>query len=551
MSYSQLKARAKKRLSQGLGTQYPRVLVQVANCSQAVGAGEALESLRREVTQRGLKVSVVEAGCDGACYQAPVVLLQHPDGRAFRFTQVVPSGVPELVQGWLEGKPDDLRPWNGESPLWTMDGDKSGFWSLQKRLVLEDCGQISSQDIDEYIARGGYASLGQVLSSLSPEQVIETVEKSGLAGRGGAYFPVARKWQGARAQTKTPRYLVINAEEGEPGIFKDRHIMEGISHRLIEGMVIAAYAIGAERGFLYINGEAHLSAQRMIHALRQAEENQLLGDNILDSGFSFHVEVRRGAGGYVLGEETALLNSIEGERDVPRTRPPFPVEAGLWQQPTVINNVETLSNLPYILSPNGADFASLGIERSKGTKVISLSGRVERPGLVEVPMGTTIRRIVFDIGGGPLPGHDIKGVVAGGPSGGLLPYSQLDIPIQSGMLDEQGAVLGSGGITVLDETISTVEAVRRLAAYNAAESCSKCTPCREGTDRILHILDKMMEGKGQPQDLDDLTYLAEIVGFGSLCGLGQMAGGPIRSGMHHFGDEFAASVGVPKNDRRA
>lgn len=325
--------------------------------------------------------------------------------------------------------------------------------------------------------------------------------------------------------------------------------MEGDPFRLLEGIAIAAYAIGAETVYLYINGEAHLSASRMARALERAKADGLVGSKVLDSDFGFDIEIRRGAGGYVLGEESALMNSIEGHRNVPRTRPPFPVESGLWGRPTVINNVETLCNLPLLLAEDDSRYTQVGTDAARGTKIISLSGRVQRPGLVEVAMGSTIREIVFDIGGGPPEGHEVIGVVAGGPSGGLLNADMsrgrdmLDIPIGPGMLDPAGAVLGSGGITVLDDTISPVEVVRRLAAYNAYESCSKCTPCREGTKRMLDILDGLAEGRGKASDLDDLEHMSDIVGLGSLCGLGQMAGGPIKSGLKHFKEHFTQVAG--------
>ena len=538
MKYSELETRARDR-SRGPCSQ---AIVQVGGCAQSVGAANIATLLREEVARRKLTTSILEGGCDGACYQAPAITIETQDGDLYRLVQVEPQDINDLVEEWLVSTPSPDQTWKGASASWSPDGDSSGFWTGQTRLVLENIGRIDATDLNDYVAGGGYSTLSRVLSSLSPEEVIEEVLRGGLMGRGGAYFPAARKWQGARATGRSPRYLIVNAEEGEPGIYKDRHIMEGDPYRLLEGIAIAAYAIGAELVYLYINGEAHLSARHMSQALEQAQSDHLVGDNVLDTDFGFRVEVRRGAGGYVLGEESALMNSIEGQRNVPRSRPPFPVESGLWGKPTVINNVETLSNLPSMLAQGGSDYFKVGTDAAKGTKIVSLSGAVRRPGLVEVPMGTTIEQIVFDIGGGPLEGHRVWGVVAGGPSGGLLPASLLDTPIGPGLLDPAGAVLGSGGITVLDDTISPVEVVRRLAAYNAAESCSKCTPCREGTQRMLAILDRLAAGEGSASDLDDLTYISDIVGFGSLCGLGQMAGGPIKSGMQHFGDEFAKAA---------
>ncbi|MFQ5933568.1 MAG: NADH-ubiquinone oxidoreductase-F iron-sulfur binding region domain-containing protein [Dehalococcoidia bacterium] len=534
MIYSQLKARAEDRPQ----PPYPRALVQVGGCTRSVGASRVMELLREEMERRSLEGSVVEAGCDGACYQAPVVIIDTEAGQTYRLTRVEPEDVADLVRGWLGRKPSSDRKWKGTDTR----VDSSGFWSGQTRLVLENVGQIGATDLDDYVSRGGYSALDRVLSSLSPEQAVEQALDADLKGRGGAYFPAARKWQGARATGRSPRYLIVNAEEGEPGIYKDRHIMEGDPYRLLEGIAIAAYAIGAEVVYLYINGEAHLSAKRMAEALEKAHADTLVGENILGTDFGFQVEVRRGAGGYVLGEESALMNSIEGQRNVPCTRPPFPVESGLWGHPTVINNVETLANIPNIFAED-SDYFRLGTDAARGTKIISLTGRVQRPGLIEVPLGATISQIVYDIGGGPPEGHQVWGIVAGGPSGGLLPASMLDTAIGPGLLDSSGAVLGSGGITVLDDTVSPLEVVRVLAAYNAAESCSKCTPCREGTQRMLASLDRLAEGKGTAADLDNLTYTSDIVQFGSLCGLGQMAGGPIKSGLKHFGDEFR-SMGI-------
>ena len=553
MNYPGLVARAEETSR----ARFPRALVQVGGCSQSVGAGVVFDSLLDEVTKLGLAATVAVAGCDGACFQAPVVLVQTSESETFRFTQVTPADVNSIVDHWLAVAPTEGQPWKGTAALWPPADGPSGFWTGQTRLVLDNTGRIASLDPDCYVSGGGYSALHRVISSISPGEVIDLVLEADLRGRGGAYFPAARKWQGARATGRSPRYLLVNAEEGEPGIYKDRHIMEGDPFRLLEGIAIAAYAIGAEMVYLYINGEAHLSASRMARALDRAKADGLMGSKVLDSGFGFDIEIRRGAGGYVLGEESALMNSIEGQRNVPRTRPPFPVESGLWGRPTVINNVETLCNLPLLLAEacpesgrkSESKYAQVGSDSSRGTKIISLSGRVQRPGLVEVAMGSTIREIVYDIGGGPLEGHEVIGVVAGGPSGGLLNADMsrgrdmLDVPIGPGMLDPSGAVLGSGGIIVLDDTISPVEVVRRLAAYNAEESCSKCTPCREGTKRMLDILDGLAEGRGKASDLDALEYMSDIVGLGSLCGLGQMAGGPIKSGLAHFKEAFAKAAG--------
>jgi NADH:ubiquinone oxidoreductase subunit F (NADH-binding) len=429
----------------------------------------------------------------------------------------------------------------GNEALLPMAGLEE-FFSPQHLLVMSGCGEVDPGSIDEHLAGGGYRGLDKALSR-SPQQVIDEVLKSGLLGRGGAYFPPARKWQAARSIDTSERFLVVNAEEGEPGIFKDRHLMEGIPHRLLEGALIAAYAAGASQIYIYINAEADLSAQRMEAAIDQARELGLVGEGILDSDFSCQVSVRRGAGGYVCGEETTLLNTIEGDRRQPRLRPPFPTESGLFRRPTIINNVETLVNVPYILQRGGARFSQIGTDSARGTKLVCLSGAVRRPGLAEVPLGTTLRRVIYDIGGGPPPGREVGLVAVGGPSSGVLPATELDTPLLPGLLHSSGVVMGAGGVTVLDSAVPVIDVVRRLAAYNAAESCGKCTPCREGTPRMVEVLDRMASGQGSPNDLEELRYLAEIVGSASLCGLGQMSGGPINSVLHFFGDELAKLAG--------
>ena len=378
---------------------------------------------------------------------------------------------------------------------------------------------------------------------MTADAVIEEVLASGLRGRGGAYFPAGLKWRGARSVGNTPRYLVVNCEEGEPGIFKDRHIMEGMPHRLIEGAIIAAYAAGVHEAHIYINAEANLSAERMGSAVEQAYAHGLLGADILSSGFSLEMTIMRGAGGYVCGDETTLLNTMEGQRREPRQRPPFPTEAGLWGKPTVINNAETLSSVPYILANGGAAFAAIGADDAKGTKIISLSGAVRRAGLVETPMGTTLREIIYDIGGGVAGGGALNAIAVGGPSSGIFPASMLDTPIMPGFIHESGVMLGAGGVIVLDDSVSVVDMMRKLAAYNADESCGKCAPCREGTPRMVDLVDGISAGRAQVGALDDLRQLAELVNAASLCGLGQAAGNPILSALHFFGDELAMRAG--------
>ena len=504
-----------------------RVTVQVGHCSTSVGADAVAESLLESIPG---KAYVVVAGCDGACFAAPRVLVTDPSGATTGFDQVN-IGDAEAIARDLRSAPADR---------WTSDED---FFRNQHRISLDACGELASTDLDEYLLHGGYRGLARALA-MTPEKVIEEVEASGLRGRGGAYFPAGLKWGGARSVDSSPRYLVVNSEEGEPGVFKDRHLMEGVPHRIIEGTVIAAYASGVGEAFFYINAEAGLSAERVQGALREAHENGLVGENILGSGYTLSVEILRGAGGYVCGEETTMLNTMEGYRREPRLRPPFPTEAGLWSKPTVINNAETLASVPFILTEGASSFAEIGTDKATGTKIISLSGSVRRPGIAEVPMGTTLRDIIYGIGSGPQPDRTLTAVAVGGPSSGVFPPSMLDTPIGPGMLHESGVMLGAGGVIALDERAGVLEVVRRLAAYNAAESCGKCTPCREGTPRMVDALDRLMSGRGSPNNLEELRYLAEVVGLASLCGLGQAAGGPINSGMHFFGDELALLAGV-------
>ena len=523
--YSELREAARLRCEKrALGK--TRIVVQVGQCSSSVGA-EAVVTALSETPG----VDLVVAGCDGACFNAPQIVITSPSGQKTRLVRVTPEDAEHLAEG-LPKVPD------------SNSIDSEEFFAAQTRLVLDGCGEDDATDIEQYVAKGGYEALYRALAT-SPQGVTEAVEEAGLLGRGGAYFPAARKWQSARGVSRTPRFLVVNSEEGEPGVFKDRHIMEGVPHRLVEGLIIAAFAAEVEVAYVYINAEANLSAQRVERALQQASEYGLLGEDILGSGFNLRVEVRRGAGGYVCGEETTLLNTIEGERRVPRLRPPFPTESGLWAGPTVINNTETLANVPVVLADSGKtpDFGTVGTEAARGTKLVCLSGAIRRPGLIEVPMGTTLRQVIYDAGGGPPPERTITAVVVGGPSSGVLPVSMLDTALLPGMLHESGVVMGAGGIVVIDERMSLLEVVRKLAAYNATESCGKCTPCREGTPRMVEVLDRLGGANGSPDDLDELRYLADVVGTASLCGLGQMAGGPINSALHFFGNEMLAAAG--------
>ena len=510
-----------------------RVVVQWGHCSQAVGAGEVHGRLAQLFQGRD-DVAVVAAGCDGACFSATQVVVELPDGTARFFDRVAGDrDLSKIIAAAEGGAQERARP----------PGDLEAFFSAQHIALMEGIGSVDPVSLREYVAGSGYLGLADALS-MRPEPVIDLVLEAGLLGRGGAYFPAARKWQAARRIDAARRHLVVNAEEGEPGVFKDRHLMEGNPHRIIEGAIIAAYAAGAGNVVIYINAEADLSADRMAAALAVAEAAGLVGDDVLGSGFACSVTVRRGAGGYVCGEETTLLNTVEGRRREPRLRPPFPTDAGLYGEPTVINNVETLANLPAILRGGVRRFASIGLNEARGTRLVSLSGAVRRPGLAEVPMGTSVRQVIDLVGGGVPEGRALGFAVVGGPSSGLLPASELDVLLRPGMLHASGVVMGAGGITVFDDRASPIQVAARLSQYNAAESCGKCTPCREGAPRIAEALDRLAAREPRDSDLQDLRDLAEIAGAASLCGLGQMAGNPVTSLLHFYGD----TLGIAANE---
>ena len=504
----------------------PRIVVEVGHCGVSVGASELPPAIRQ---QYGRRASVIVSGCDGACFAAPSVLVECRSGDFIRLERVSAADLRRVGMA--------LR---APSPSAPSSADL--FIESQRRITLDRCGSIDAESIDEYLVRGGYSALSHALA-IGPEAVIERVKDSRLRGRGGAYFPAGIKWEGARSVAASPRYMIVNCEEGEPGLFKDRHLMEGVPHRIVEGALIAAFAADASEVAFYINAEANLSAARMADAVEHARDAGLIRDDVLGSGFGVSVEIRRGAGGYVCGDETTLLNTLEGYRREPRLKPPFPTEAGLWGQPTVINNAETLASVPYILSRGTDEFTSIGDGEDTGTKIINLSGAVKRPGLVETPFGTTLRQIIYDFGGGPPEGRKLNMIGVGGPSSGVFPTSMLDTPIRPGFLHDSGVMLGAGGVIAIDDSMSVMEVVRSLAQYNANESCGKCTPCREGTPRMVEMLDSIGAGQVSTGDVDELANLAKLVNAASLCGLGQAAGNPILSGLHFFGDELTKPVG--------
>jgi NADH:ubiquinone oxidoreductase subunit F (NADH-binding)/NADH:ubiquinone oxidoreductase subunit E len=492
-----------------------RLAVGLGTCGLAVGAADTFDALGAETERRGLPFRVVAAGCNGMCWGQPVVEILRDGKPRVTAGPITVDAVPRLLNAVVAAAERELAA-----------GDE--FMAPQRRVLLERCGMADPYDIADALRHGAYGAFARALEDGRPEQVIEDVRAAGLAGRGGAYFQTAVKWAACRAAVGTPKFLVVNAEEGEPGIFKDRHLMEGDPHRLLEAVLLAAFAIGAGRAILYIHGEAELSAERMGVALEQARAWGLVGAGILGSPFSLEVEIRRGAGGFVLGEETALLESIEGRRAMPRTRPPFPVEAGLYGKPTVINNVETLCAVPSIVERGGAWFASLG--GGRGTKLFGLSGHVRRPGIVEMEVGGTLRTLIEDVGGGSATGRPIRAAVVGGPSGSVIAPRQFDEP-----LIPRGPVNpGTGGVVALDDSMPVRTAVRTLLAFNARESCGKCTPCREGAARLLAMLDA-------PVDLTRMKELSEAIQLASLCGLGQAAPLAVLSGLAEFPQDFGVS----------
>jgi len=506
---------------------------------KAIEITEALEKLVAELGLEGVKIDFT--GCHGFCEQGPIAFVE-PEG--IFYAQVSVADVPEIVESHLrDGKPVERLfykdPVTGEAVPYFKD---IKFYSKQQRIILRNCGRINPERIEDYIAVDGYQSLPKVLTEMTPEQVIDEIKRSGLRGRGGAGFPTGTKWQFCHDAAGDQKYMICNADEGDPGAFMDRSTMEGDPHTVIEGMTIAAYAIGASEGYIYIRAEYPLAVKRVRLALKQAEEKGFLGENILGSGFSFHIHVKEGAGAFVCGEETALMASIEGKRGMPRSRPPFPAQSGLWGDPTTINNVKSLATVPVIIT-RGADwYSQTGTEKSKGTCVFALTGKIANSGLIEVPMGIPLREIIYEIGGG-IPGNKkFKAVQTGGPSGGCLPEEYLDKSVDYESLAEAGSMMGSGGMVVTDEETCMVDIARYFLSFTQDESCGKCVPCRVGTKQMLDILERICQGEGKPEDIDLLLELGEQIKAGSLCGLGQTAPNPVLTTLRYFRDEYEAHI---------
>ena len=508
------------------------------------GSVKVREAMAEELQAQGLsdEVKIVQTGCFGLCANGPIMII-YPEGTFYSHVKV--EDVKEIVsEHLLKGRIVTrlLHKEQGEEEKTTTSLSETQFYKKQHRVALRNCGVINPENIDEYIGTDGYQALGKVLTTMKPQDVIDTILASGLRGRGGAGFPTGKKWQFAADQPAGKKYVVCNADEGDPGAFMDRSVLEGDPHAVIEAMAIAGYAIGADEGYIYVRAEYPIAVKRLTIAIEQAREYGLLGKNIFGTEFNFDITLRLGAGAFVCGEETALLSSIEGKRGEPHPRPPFPAVKGLFGKPTIINNVETLANIAQIINKGPEWFSSMGTEKSKGTKVFALGGKITNTGLVEIPMGTTLREIIEEIGGGIPNGKKFKAAQTGGPSGGCIPASLIDTPIDYDNLIAIGSMMGSGGLIVMDEDNCMVDIAKFFLEFTVDESCGKCVPCRTGTRRLLEILDKITSGNGELSDIDRLEELCNYIKGASLCGLGQTAPNPVISTLRYFRDEYIAHI---------
>ncbi len=513
--------------------QKARIIVGLGSCGIASGGRKVYEQLQQGIASRGLDLTLEETGCIGMCYNEVLVDVVIAAGTT-TYKQVTPEMADRILDEHIvEGR---------IIQEWTVTEEDEKCLNRQQRIVLRNCGKISPESIDEYIEQGGYRAIERVAKEMSPEMVIDEITRSGLRGRGGAGFPTGVKWGFANKSAGDKKYFICNADEGDPGAFMDRSVLEGDPHSVIEGMLIGGYAIGANHGYIYVRAEYPLAIKRLKIAIEQAKARGFIGQNIFESGFSFELEIKEGAGAFVCGEETALIASIEGSRGMPRLRPPFPAISGLYGKPTNINNVETLANIPWIIFNGAGKYASFGTEKSKGTKVFALAGKIQRGGLVEVPMGMSLREVIFDIGGGTSGKHEFKAVQLGGPSGGCIPSSLLDTPVDYDSISQTGAIMGSGGMVVMDNTTCMVDIARFFLNFTQNESCGKCTFCRIGTRRMLEILERIVAGKGVDGDIELLEELAENIRRTSLCGLGQTAPNPVLTTLKYFRDEYEAHI---------
>ena len=511
------------------------IKVGLASCGIAAGGRKVYDALSTQLDNRGLDVKLKQTGCMGMCYNEVLVEVSSPQKECTFYDRVTPDKVERIInEHIMGGKP---------VTEWVIpDKEINNLLAKQTRIVLRNCGIIDPESIDDYLAADGYQAIDKILRTMLPQEVIKEVTNSGLRGRGGAGFPTGIKWGFARKSADRQKYIICNADEGDPGAFMDRSVLESDPHSVIEGMLIAGYAVGASEGYIYVRAEYPLAIQRLEIALAQAREAGFIGESILGSNFDFDIKIRQGAGAFVCGEETALIMSIEGRRGMPRFRPPFPAQSGLWGKPTTINNVETLANVPWIILHGADTYNTYGTEKSKGTKVFALAGKVARGGLIEVPMGITLREIVFDIGGGTSTGLEFKAIQIGGPSGGIIPASLADTPVDYESVTETGAIMGSGGLIVMDESSCVVDVTKFFLNFTQDESCGKCTFCRVGTLRMLEVLQRITEGNGKEGDIETLEELAQNVKRASLCGLGQTAPNPVLTTVKYFRDEYEAHI---------
>jgi NADH-quinone oxidoreductase subunit F len=514
------------------------IKVGLGTCGVSAGGEKTYEAIKLEVEQKNIQATVKETGCNGMCYREPLVEVIDENGNSFMYGEVTPERALRIVDGHvLGGTPVDEWIVQGTAP-----SADDLFFKKQRRIVLRNCGVIDPNAIEEYMAAGGYQAIQRVLKGQTPDQVIDTIIESGLRGRGGGGFLTGQKWRFCRQAAGDVKYIICNADEGDPGAFMDRSTLEGDPYAVLEGMMICAYAIGAAEGYIYVRAEYPKAVQRLRDAIRQLLARGFLGSNIFGSNTNFSIKIKEGAGAFVCGEETALIASVEGKRGMPRLRPPFPANSGLWGKPTNINNVETYANVPWIIMNGAAAFNSMGTENSKGSKVFALAGKIKRGGLVEVPMGITINEIVYEIGGGIKGDKKFKAVQMGGPSGGCIPASMGDLQIDYQHINKTGAIMGSGGLVVMDETTCMVDMAKFFLRFTQDESCGKCTFCRVGTKRMLEILERITDGKGEEGDIALLQHLAYQIKNNTICGLGQTAPNPVLTTLKYFPEEYEAHI---------
>ena len=546
MKFSDTKKRAEDAWNVLQQNKVPNIFIGAATCGRSAGALAVKQTFQDELQKRGITANIIEVGCFGPCYTEPLVNIVKPDGPNIFYKNVTSKMAVELIENYIihdNPMPQYAFGTLGEKRIDGIDSlMETSFFKSQARELFRNCGVIDPTNIDHYIANDGYSGLEKVIN-MKPAQVIDEIKTSGLRGRGGGGFPAGRKWEACLLASGKEKYVVCNADEGDPGAFMDRSVLEADPHAVLEGMIIAGYTVGAQKGYIYVRAEYPLAIKRLQTAIKQAQELNFLGENIMGSGFDFEIEIFQGAGAFVCGESTALTLSIEGNRGMPKASPrPRTTEKGLFDKPTLLNNVKTFAYIPRIIMRGGAWLASIGTEKSKGTAVFALTGNVENCGLIEVPMGITLRKIIFDIGGGVLGGKKFKAVQTGGPSGGCLPESFLDTPVDYDSLISAGSMMGSGGMVVMDESTCMVDIARYFLDFTQKESCGQCTLCRLGTKQMLNLLEDITKGKGQPGDIDLLVEMGNAVNSGSLCGLGQSAGNPVLTTVKYFREEYEAHI---------